>query len=67
MHLHVCICKYLHVTTECIYVILYKNLFLYKNPGLEGIKKIYAFINGIGLTLPKKVSAEMAPNLNSVG
>lgn len=38
------------------------NAVLYKNPGLDGIKKIDAFINGTGQTLPEEVSAGMAPN-----
>lgn len=38
------------------------NAVLCKNPGLEGIKKVNAFINGTGQTLPEEVSAEMAPN-----
>lgn len=38
------------------------NAVLYKNPCLEGIKKVNAFINGTGQILPEEVSAEMAPN-----
>nr|CAI5833438.1 unnamed protein product [Callosobruchus analis] len=38
------------------------NAALYKNPCLEGIKKVNAFINGTGQILPEEVSAEMAPN-----
>ncbi|GBP97454.1 hypothetical protein EVAR_101206_1 [Eumeta japonica] len=38
------------------------NAVLYKNPCLEEIKKVNAFINGTGQILPEEVSAEMAPN-----
>lgn len=38
------------------------NAVLYKNPDLDGIRKIDAFINGSGQTLPEEVSAGMAPN-----
>nr|CAH7760199.1 unnamed protein product [Callosobruchus chinensis] len=38
------------------------NAVLCKNPCLEGIKKVNAFINGTGQILPEEVSAEMAQN-----
>lgn len=38
------------------------NAVLYKNPCLEEIKKVNAFINGTSQILPEEVSAEMAPN-----
>lgn len=38
------------------------NKVLYKNPDLDSIKKIDAFINGTGQTLPEEGSVGMAPN-----
>ena len=37
------------------------NDVLYRNPGLEGLNKIDAFINGIEQTLPEEISEEFCP------